>query len=510
MSSVDALNGVTIPHSTSGWSWRNGAALTCLLALFLFLQSFLPLSTAILIGSDEGFEVAKATLSLKGYKLYTDIWNDQPPLHTFLLTETIRHFSSTMLGPRLMTSGFAMLLLTSVYLLCWRLSGSRVAILATLLLLCSPGFLLLASSCMLEIPALAPTMAALCVLALGNRSRWPAAEMVAGALLGIALEIKMISLMMLPMAVLLVWLNQRQNPSPVRSSSKRLVVLLICLGASTVAADLVAGGGAYLMHFRQSWVSHFGGMKSHDYGSPNGFPFDWAVLLRNWDLSLPAALGVVVCLGRVSGALSAAVPLAWLTYNLLVLGLHRPWWNYYYVHTAFPLSWCAAIGIDAMWAKARWPQGRLWCALLGLYVLCSGVWLEERLSLEIQSVRRSPQTYSCLFLKEMERYKPQTKWLYAEEPIYSFHAGIPLPPDLGVVVLKRYWSGEMTTARLTEDLRSIKPEMMLLRNNTRLRPFRDLINDQYQLIYMDPDHLLYVLKSIAKTSKHEIAMPQLP
>ena len=62
------------------------------------VASILPLRTAILIGADEGFEVAKATLSLNGYKVYTDVWNDQPPLHTFLVTETLWHFSSTMLA----------------------------------------------------------------------------------------------------------------------------------------------------------------------------------------------------------------------------------------------------------------------------------------------------------------------------------------------------------------------------------------------------------------------------
>ena len=53
-----------------------------LLSLFAFLQCWLPLNTAIQIGADEGFELAKATLCLKGFKLYSDVWNDQPPLHT--------------------------------------------------------------------------------------------------------------------------------------------------------------------------------------------------------------------------------------------------------------------------------------------------------------------------------------------------------------------------------------------------------------------------------------------
>lgn len=471
------------------------------LAAFITLQAFLPLRTAVLIGADEGFEVAKATLTLNGYKLYTDIWNDQPPLHTCLLSEVLRHFPSTMLGPRLITSVFAILLLAGVFILCWRFSGSRLATIVTVLLLASPGFLLLGSSCMLEIPALGPTVAALCVLAWGRRDKWPAAEIVAGTLFGIALEVKLISLVLLPMAALLVWISHRSSSSS-RNVTHSLLFMSACLAASMVVTDFATCDGAYLSHFQQSWQSHFGGTKSLDHGSPNDHPFDWAALLRNWDLTMPAIVGVVVCARSVPNNLVAGIPMIWLAYNLVVFGLHRPWWNYYYVHTAIPLCWCAAMGIDAVWKKARSSQGKFWRGVLALYALCAGAWMVERLYMEVQVVRHSPQTYTSLFLKEMERYKGQSRSFYAEEPVYSFHSGIPLPPDLGVVVAKRYWSGEMTDARLTEDLVSSKPELILLKNDNKPRPFRDLLNNEYFLIYMDADNLLYVRKSIATFPKH--------
>src|SRR6516225_5359931 len=41
--------------------------LGCLLAGFLIIESFIPLGTAVQIGADEGFELAKATLCLKGH-----------------------------------------------------------------------------------------------------------------------------------------------------------------------------------------------------------------------------------------------------------------------------------------------------------------------------------------------------------------------------------------------------------------------------------------------------------
>jgi hypothetical protein len=49
----------------------------------LFLME--PMGSAVQIGADEGFELAKALLVKDGFRLYTDIWSDQPPLYTHIL-----------------------------------------------------------------------------------------------------------------------------------------------------------------------------------------------------------------------------------------------------------------------------------------------------------------------------------------------------------------------------------------------------------------------------------------
>src|SRR6266508_1807509 len=95
--------------------WKFTLALALTIAGFVILQLFLPLRTAVQIGADEGFELAKATLCLKGYRLYAEVWNDQPPLHTWLITQILKNISPTILGPRLVTSVFAAVQLASVF-----------------------------------------------------------------------------------------------------------------------------------------------------------------------------------------------------------------------------------------------------------------------------------------------------------------------------------------------------------------------------------------------------------
>src|SRR5882724_5762356 len=94
-----------------------------LLCSFVFLQSLLPLRTTVQIGADEGFELAKATLCLRGHHLYSEVWNDQPPLHTFLVTQILKHISPSILGPRLLTVCFSLLLLAAIFVISFRVNG---------------------------------------------------------------------------------------------------------------------------------------------------------------------------------------------------------------------------------------------------------------------------------------------------------------------------------------------------------------------------------------------------
>src|SRR5947207_14260476 len=153
---------------------KHGLALFGVLVAFGALEFFIPIRTTVQIGADEGFELAKATLCLKGYNLYTDVWNDHAPLHTFLITELLKHVSPSVAGLRLVTVGFAALLISSVFLIAFHLDsmtrssrrkqapfslpseppGTHLtallcAAITSLLLIASPGFLELSSSCML-------------------------------------------------------------------------------------------------------------------------------------------------------------------------------------------------------------------------------------------------------------------------------------------------------------------------------------------------------------------------
>ncbi|HEV2392146.1 MAG TPA: glycosyltransferase family 39 protein [Verrucomicrobiae bacterium] len=538
-----------------------------LVAVFAELCILIPLGSAVQVGSDEGFELVKVTLYMHGYRLYTDIWNDQPPLHTFLVAQALKHTSESVLVPRLITVSFAVVLLASLYALVNRITGRpMLAFLTILLLIACPGFLELSSSCMLEMPSLATAVAALSVLLIMPRDRWRLREVLAGILFGSALQMKLVPMYLLPLVALL--LLARRLPSPGSESQQeeteiterhpgwgsfclgrtwgrgeapgfrgglfadrralalfagRLVVFGVGLMGSYVLIDLLIDGGAFLRNFGQTWSSHFARARSFEYGSASDYPYDWGVLLRNWDVTLPALAGALMFVRRARVQPMNFLPVAWLALSILVFAIHRPWWSYYYIHNAIPLCWCAGVGIEwaATVAFVKWglagarPSGwrlmasprhgeakeggsRAIALLFATYLAVSVPWMVTRVYLEIRGIRNSPQLYNSLVLDQIKRLKPFTQWMYADRLVYSFHAGIPIPPPIAVVPLKRLWAGEMTSARMATEMQKYRPGIVLLRNDSREVPFQALLTAEYRLVYEDQDNRLYAHESIRK------------
>jgi hypothetical protein len=552
---------------------RPVVVLGLMLVTFVALQCCLPLATAVKIGADEDYELSKAVLCLNGHRLYTEVWSDQPPLYVSLLTLILKHFSPTVLGPRLLTTASTLLLLGSVFLLVLKANGRLAAALATGLLMASPGFLELSSSAMQEIPALAPAAAALCVLLVCPAGKWRANVILGGLLFAVALQMKLIGIVYLPIALLILVLRRLRFPGVtehddggIRTNSARAAAGVSIQSAPLVraiAADVLLCGAVVALGFaglnwltgnplgiqlQQARAAHFAPAQSLEYGSPAEHSFDWSVLAKNWDTSLPAVVGIVLAIVQVVGRASrlphrasrprrwaqgrdalvagetpapppeqslvllsrtawrrpslAWLPLAWLGLTLAVFSTHRPWWAYYYIHNALPFCWCAAVGLAAAWEYAWAARGPAPALILGVFALCALPWVGARLYLQESGIRHVPKLYNCRALKEIERFKPLTQYLFADQPIYSFHSGVPLPPRLAILSLKRFWTGEMSNARIVSELEANRPGLMLLGNDPGERCFQALLNGDYQLVYEDAGSRLYALKSIARKAPY--------
>jgi len=61
--------------------WELGLTALFVIAILLLF----PIWSSFQLDADEGVNLGKAMLLDKGFKLYTDIWSDQPPVLTYIL-----------------------------------------------------------------------------------------------------------------------------------------------------------------------------------------------------------------------------------------------------------------------------------------------------------------------------------------------------------------------------------------------------------------------------------------
>jgi 4-amino-4-deoxy-L-arabinose transferase-like glycosyltransferase len=491
---------------------------TLALGIFLLLH-FWTLSKPVQIGADEGFEMAKATEVMHGHKLYSEVWNDQPPLHTFINAFLLKQFGHRILLSRAISLAFSFVLLSSLYLIVSQTSGVLVSIGATLLCLSSPGFVELSSSCMLEIPALSLAVASIATL-LRSHSR-KAGLAASATLFGASLSIKLVTGMLLPIALIIFvthsWAAHMEKEKesiataktkgsitklsppwvPIRRAVILWLVFIMIAATAFCLIDFSIDSGAFLSHFRQSWKSHFGTVRSYEYGSPGDYPFQWLVLFRNWDTTVIAVLGAFVAVRCWRADPTSVVAVVWLVLVLLVFAFHRPWWPYYYVHLAIPLAWAAAIRFRAL---HKWARGRIGRQIIMIaFIAGAYAWAGARATIQISSMRHLPKLHAELILREIEAYRPHVEFMYCDESIYSFHADIPMPPNLCVVPFKRFWSGEIFNEQIRRELEQNPPGLMLLKNDTKQKPFSNLLQEGYRLVYQDAKHMLFVHKGVLQS-----------
>jgi hypothetical protein len=121
---------------------------------------------------------------------------------------------------------------------------------------------------------------------------------------------------------------------------------------------------------------------------------------------------------------------------------------------------------------------------------------EVRLEANIRSFRQSPRADQSPLLAKMKQFAPNTRWVYSQRVIYPFQAGLPVPPEIAVVVLKRYWSGQITPEQIVEVCRRYQPEQLVLYKVRAGGEWKELLAAEYLPVYEDTNCVLYVAKRI--------------
>ncbi|MBU6401604.1 MAG: glycosyltransferase family 39 protein, partial [Verrucomicrobia bacterium] len=307
-----------------------------------------PLSTGLQFGGDEGYELMKALLVSRGHALYGPFWNDQPPLHTELVALLFRVFGPSALAGRLVSVGFAMLLVVALYGLASERSGRVAGLVAVGLLVAAPDFLVLSVSVMLEMPAMAMGLAAAWAWSKYDRGGGWRRLMASGVLFGCALQVKLTAMILGP-ALVVDWVaRQLLSRRGQGSATGRRGLAAVSEGLVWAGAVVVAFGLIGLAFYRQDtvevfWRSHFStGTRAATVA--DSYEFRVGAMVNEFALVVPAAAGGIILIGWQRRR-DLLFPVVMLGTVLAVHWVERPYWPYYGLHFAVPLAWLGGVGV---------------------------------------------------------------------------------------------------------------------------------------------------------------------
>jgi len=454
--------------SLTDFAKRNGGLISVIIGLLL-LYAALPLGTAFQFSEDEGFEVMKPFLCNKGFVLYTEIWSDQPPMFTLVLAAFFKAFGPTILTARLVVAGFGLVLFACFYEIIRRRSGQRAALLASFFLLAAPGVLLLSVSAMQEIPTMSMGLLSAWLASKWGQRKQLAWLIFSGAALGLAIQIKLTAVLLAP-AILIEFLLQSSGKSMPTWKRETMLRILIW-GTSVVVVLSVIGLTWGRGSFEISLKSHLGGQAVPGLDRIEDHKFETKLLWMHMECLLAAGLGVIIAFSRKRFR-EIAFPVTLLMTDSIIHVIHKPWWNYYYLHLAIPVGWLVGWTINEIvqgvlqrYGKRHFnlKSGAAWgriglCALVAVVIARS----ERRLEGSVKDLHDHPRIDADPLVQEMRKYTGRVKWVYAEPVIYAFHTQIPVPPELAVVSPKRFWSGQITTQKIIAICKRYDADMLLL------------------------------------------------
>lgn len=486
---------------------------------------------AVILGADEGMELAKGLLLVQRPELASAAWNDQP----WFFSQVLALFGGVPLAGRVFTGVCTLALVWALGRFSrgimgglpesqrepWSVLAERGVCL--LFLFAWSSVTQLSVSVMCEWPAFCLAVAAVAVLPLRS-SEWRMWRFVlAGAVLAVATQIKLTALIIGPALAAHVvvaysakvgWASSLPSSGTVVESYKkrdRLEALSYLCGFSGVFA-VVFGlllWWSPVWDWSQLWGSHAAAGEVAQAAVHTFRPWDW---IKDAPGTMLAAMAGVWFLVRSGSWRELVFPLTLLATALAIHSVHRPFWYYYGVHFAVPLAILAGKGvvglIGVFFHKAGNLQGRdarptekqrELAMMIGVF--CVAVWFGfegPRLVSQISGITHAEKVPDNEMIATLKEYQGRVKWAYSRSNIPVYHAGFIQPPELTILSKKRFWSGSMTEASVLETVRNYDCEVLVLLPEIEMKQeaWKKLTSENYVEVMSSGGSTLFVAKRL--------------
>lgn len=412
-----------------------------------------PLKEAFENNPDEGNNLMKSLLYLKGFHLYGQIWSDQPPLFTVILSIWFKLFGASAYGGRILTLIFSNALLFSFYWILKNQLGKFCAFMATLYLILSNDFIRLSTSVMISLPALSFALLSLLCATIYKKSQTKYLLILSAAFMALSLQTKLFTMFLIPLILMEIFRGRKNR------TYSALYFWLFVFGTVNLLAILIFFHSNLSSLIQQLIKPHYIAKTAFDklhYSLLNENIF--RAMLKDYDTALLSFSGIVIIITKKSW--QYLFPFLWLLLAFLILLQYSPVWPSHYLLLSIPLSWLAAITCrEFFYGHINLKPLRM--IICGLIII-SIIRLPIKYTTILQNLKLSNNSREHLIMEPLSKYAKETRWIFTDRPIFAFYAGILTPPELAVISKKRIWTENLSSGYLISTLEKYKPELVLL------------------------------------------------
>jgi Dolichyl-phosphate-mannose-protein mannosyltransferase len=506
---------------------------------FIIAIRFKPITQSFELDYDEGLNLIKALLYSQGFSLYTQIWNDQPPIFTVLLSLWFSLFGQSVFAARFLVLLFSGLLIWCFYQIINSELGKIPAFTATLLLLTSWLFIRLSISVMIGIPSLSLAMLSIYLLTLYKKYFSKRFLIFSGFFIALSLQTKLFTVLLIP--VMLFYLvdfklkifqirqqkhvNFAKSPqaeawgytnkahlsglnkagfvvaAPLQGIAPKLrysqlqqrflYLEPIFVWLSTLSITYILIGLFYqqFSNFNQILQSHLYQPKSATLANFNNIEYLPYMMSQDYEYIVLALIGILAIFWKKQR--NGLFPLTWLGIAILFLLNHKPIWYHHYPLVAIPICWLSAYAVALMRDRflKDWHYNFDSLHIKKLIIPCfASIFLIIIMVVTPANPKGKPPK-NLEVMQLVAKHKDSTQWIFTDRPIYAFYAGLRVPPEMAVMSYKRLNSGDLTSKELLAILQSYHPEQIVLarwtsqiKNDTNLITY---INENYSKTYGD-------------------------
>ena len=428
-----------------------------------------PIKQAFEYNPDEGTELIKALLFQKGFLLYTEILNDQPPLFTLIISFWLKLFGASIQKARLLGTLFSIILLFCLHQIIQIKKGKLCAILTIILLLSSSVFFRLSAGLMPGIAAFSLAMISILFATLYKKFPNKSLISLSGVFIALSLHIKLCTLFLIPLILIEIisYNDSESNKKKISTIFSTLLLWFISFSIIYFSLLIVFFNLDFSLITEQLINPHTARITV---GNSN-FSVILKMLFADYTITILALISSFTLLFKKHWKL--LFPLLWAFLSLFLLIIHKPIWHHYYIFISIPLCWLAAIRITDFF-----HIGTLKCWLIkknqytiidvcvhwitGILIILLLFEMPHTYNKIIKSLNEKTVKQEREIINIISKYNINSQWIVTDRPIFAFYTNMLVPPELALISRKRNFSSDAAQKYFIKKLKKYTPELILI------------------------------------------------